>query len=330
MKPTKPAAVKLKRRTHVIDIKKSTAKPTSNEASTSVMDDSAMIEYAGVPGASKECQDAVIRLIQFGDRITRARILTYEREHCLLLTINVGDLVAVKSGFASGYGGEGPRRFSYVLQILDSHGAEIEEYDVSEDLLQRVERSALTRADLVMLDESHPRRPNRWHEYVSEEHEDKARNGTLWQDEFPSLIPFAMIDSRIMDLALSFWDDPDKNLLTGYRRLEDLVRERTGLTQHGSKLFSQAFAPTGPLGWKDADQGEQAGAMQLFVGAYLAHRNPRAHRELSLHRARPLAEFLLLNHLFHLEADAVQMSHNTRDDNSDSKEPEGNLAQATH
>lgn len=329
MKRTKPAAVKPKRRAYAVDIMKSTAEPTVNAAPTSALDDSAMIEYAGVTGASKECQDAVIRLIQFGDRIIRARILTCEREHCLLLTVNVGDLVAVKSGFASGYGGEGPRRFSYVLQILDSHGAEIEEYDVSEKLLQRVERSALTRADLAMLVKSRPRRPNRWHDYVSEDHEDKARKGTLWQDEFPSLVPFGMIDSRIMDLALSFWDDPDKNLLTGYRRLEDLVRERTGLTQHGSKLFSQAFAPTGPLGWQDADQGEQAGRMQLFVGTYLAHRNPRAHRELSLDRARPLAEFLLLNHLFHLEAEAVQMSHSTCDDNLDSKEPEGNLAQAT-
>ena len=328
MKRTKLTEVKSKRRSRTVDNSKVAATPGVGDAPNSSIDDSAMLEYAGVPGASKECQDAVIRLIQFGDRITRARILTYQREHCLLLTVNVGDLVAVKSGFASGYGGEGPRRFSYVLQILDSHGAEIEEYDVSEELLQRVERSALTRADLTMLDESRPRRPNRWHDYVSEDHEDKARQGTLWRDEFPSLVPFAIIDSRIMDLALSFWDDPDNRLLTGYRRLEDLVRDRTGLTQHGSKLFSQAFAPIGPLGWKDADQGEQAGRMQLFVGTYLAHRNPRAHRELSLDRDRPLTEFLLLNHLFHLEADAVQASHNVRDDNS--KESEGNLVQATH
>jgi hypothetical protein len=112
MKRTKPTEVKSKRRSRTVDSSKVAAMPGVRDAPNSSIDDSAMIEYAGVPGASKECQDAVIRLIQFGDRITRARILTYEREHCLLLTVNVGDLVAVKSGFASGYGGEGPRSFS--------------------------------------------------------------------------------------------------------------------------------------------------------------------------------------------------------------------------
>jgi hypothetical protein len=90
-------------------------------------DKPAAIEYAGIAGISKDCQDAVLRFIQFGDRITHSRILSSSRDHCLLLTINLGDVVAVKSGFASGYGGEGPRRFSYVLQVLESHGADIDE-----------------------------------------------------------------------------------------------------------------------------------------------------------------------------------------------------------
>jgi hypothetical protein len=282
-----------------------TATPKSPDATKSAVDDAAMIEYAGVPGASQECQDAVVRLIQFGDRITRARILTCGRDHCFMLTVNVGDLVAVKSGFASGYGGEGPRRFSYVLQVLDSHGVEIEEYDVTEDLLERVDKSALTIADLERLDISRPRRPTRWHDYVSVDHEEKAMQGTLWRDEFPTLVPFAIIDSRIIDLALSFWDAPGDKLLTGYRRLEDLVRERTGLAQHGSKLFSQAFAPNGSLTWKQMDDGERVGRMNLFVGTYMAHRNPRAHREISVDSEQLLAEFLLLNHLYRLERDAV-------------------------
>jgi len=66
------------------------------------------IEYVGVAGISKECQDAVLRLIQFGTRITHVRILSAKRRHCLLLTLEGGDQVAVKSGFATGYRGEGP------------------------------------------------------------------------------------------------------------------------------------------------------------------------------------------------------------------------------
>lgn len=272
----------------------------------------AAIEYAGVAGASKECQDAVLRLLQWGDRITRARILSCGGDHCLLLTVNVGDLVAVKSGFSSGYGGEGPHRFSYVLQVLDSHNTEIEEFDTAHDLLDRIDQSALTKADLEMLDAARPRHPSRWRGYILEDHLDRAVNGTLWRYEFPPIIPLALIDSRIIDLALSFWGGPDDRLMLGYRRLEDLVRERTGLTQHGAKLFSQAFSPNeGKLTWKDTDDSELVGRMSLFTGTYIAHRNPRAHKELNADCESALAEFLLLNQLYRLERYAVLRTPNS-------------------
>src|SRR6266567_6139911 len=87
------------------------------------------IEYVGLPGITGECKAAVMRLIQFGDRITRARILTHSHHHCLLLSVNCDDIVAVKSGFGSGYMGEGSHGFSFVLALLKAHGAEIEEHD---------------------------------------------------------------------------------------------------------------------------------------------------------------------------------------------------------
>jgi hypothetical protein len=275
--------------------------------------DLAAIEYVGLSGISKECQDAVLRFVQFGNRITRAVVLScsgnYEsKRHCFLLTLEGTDLVAVKSGFASGYGGEGPRRFSYVLQVLDSHGAEIEEYNVPREFVHRLDSSALTRIDLDMLGNSRPRQASQWHDYVRHDHFEDARKGMLWQKEFPPVIPFALIDSRIFDLALSFWGSPDNSLLLGYRRLEDIVRERTGLKQHhGSRLFSQAFNPRdGTLTWKDLDEGERAGRMQLFIGTYSAHRNPRAHVELGSYAEELLREFLLLNHLYRLEKDSLQ------------------------
>ncbi len=263
------------------------------------------IEYVGLSGISKECQDAVLRLLQFGDRITNVRILSSSNEHCLLLTINGGDRVAVKSGFASGYSGEGPSTFSYVLQILHAHGAKIEEHVVAPDVIERVDSSSLTAADLNALDAAKPVRPNRWYQYIFEDHWDQARNGTLWQ-KFPLTIPFAVIDSRIIDLALSFWDGPDNKLLTGYRRLEDIVRERTAIDEHGTKLFSQAFAANGgKLAWKELSGGEHAGRTTLFTGAYLAYRNRRAHRESKDEAEHLLMEFLLLNHLYRLEKEST-------------------------
>lgn len=270
-------------------------------------DQPAGIEYVGVSGSSKDCQDAVLRFIQFGTPITYVRILSSNSRHCLLLTREGGDQVAVKSGFATGYAGEGPRRFSYVLQILDSHGAEIIEHDVPRSLLDKIDHSALTRSDLKRVKKMRHVLPSRWYDYISERDFERARKGTLWREEFPPVIPFALIDSRIMDLALDFWNGPDNGLLVAYRRLEDIVRERTAIKHYGAKLFSQAFNPgDGALTWEHVDDGERAGRMQLFVGTYGAHRNRRAHKELQTHSGELLAEFLLLNHLYCLERDAVE------------------------
>ncbi len=85
-------------------------------------DDLAGIQYAGEPGDTNECVDAVVRLVQCNSHVSRARILTSERNHCLLLTVCPGDAIAIKSGFGSGYGGEGPAGFSQALSLLRRTG----------------------------------------------------------------------------------------------------------------------------------------------------------------------------------------------------------------
>jgi uncharacterized protein (TIGR02391 family) len=222
----------------------------------------------------------------------------------LLLAIDDLDLVAVKSGFSSGYSGEGPRTLSYVLEVLRALQVEIDEYDVTEDVLHRIDASALTQEDLQWIKESQPVRPPRWYSYVWDRHEDMHKAGQLWK-EFPNTVPLSIIDTYIVDLAISFWSAPDERLLTGYRRLEDNVRERTGIPEHGAKLFSQAFlGPNAKLHWADASGAERDGRANLFAGAFMAFRNPRAHREREDDPADQLADFLLLNQLFRLEREA--------------------------
>jgi len=268
----------------------------------------AAIEYHGIAGATQDCVDAVIRLLQFGDGITRTRILSCSSEHCLLLTVTVGDLIAIKSGFASGYRGEGPRGFSLVLELLRVHGSEIKECEVPSDLIERLDSSALTVADVEYINAAKPVRPSRLTDYVLQEDAERALKGTLWAD-FPPVIPFAVIDNRIIDLALSFWESPDDRLLKGYRRLEDLVRKRTGVNERGAKLFSQAFGGITPLlSWRNITDGERTGRINLFTGAYMAHRNPRAHQELKGYPDGLLTEFLVLNHLYRLERDSEEGS----------------------
>jgi hypothetical protein len=261
------------------------------------------IQYVGEAGISVECKDGVMRFLQFGDRISRAWILTHDNFHCLLLTINDRETVAVKSGFSSGYPGEGPRTFSFVLTLLRFHGAELDEYDVSADILERLDLSALTTADIEGIDNARPIRPIRWPDYISEA--DRAKPDDLWRD-FPLAMPLAIIDTRISDLAMTFSDRPDETLLSGYRRLEDIVRKRTGSKEHGTKLFHQVFfTEPANLRWDGINSGEQKGRASLFTAAYMAHRNPRAHRELKQHKENLLSEFLLLNHLYILEREAA-------------------------
>lgn len=244
-----------------------------------------------------------MKLLQFGDRVSHARILSCNPDHCLLLTINHGDFVAIRSGFGSGYSGAGSRSFSQALQMLEFHGADIEEVTVDQELLNRLDASSLTEFDIDKIANARPRRPSRWHDYIFEDH--WTGKHRVW-DEFPRIIPFALVDSRLADLVVGFWDSPDEKLLTGYRRLEDLVRKRTNSDQHGQRLFADAFiGPDSSLYWPDHSDSERTGRGQLFVAAYMAYRNPRAHRELRDDANQHLTEFLLLNHLFLLEAGAV-------------------------
>ena len=88
------------------------------------------IQYMGEPSSTQDCKDAILRLLQYGDRITRAIILSNANKHGFLLTVNVGDQVGIKSGFGSGYLGEAPREFSYILELLRVHGSEIHEFEI--------------------------------------------------------------------------------------------------------------------------------------------------------------------------------------------------------
>lgn len=273
--------------------------------------ESAGIQYLGRKGISISCKHAVMQVLQCGAPIDRVRVLSSSEMHCLLFTVNNTELLAVKTGFSSGYGGEGPRTFSYVLALLQRHEVEMEEYVVSPELLERVDASALTRSDVREIENLQPVRPVRWGDYIANVHWAAAEEMTLWKTFLP-VIPYRIIDPRIMDLALSFWNDPDAKLMTAFRRLEGIVRKRTGLEEYGASLFSQAFVnKNAKLGWEGVDSSEQKGRGLLFANVYMAHRNPRAHHEADHNHTELLSELLLLNHLYQLEANARLVEDDT-------------------
>jgi hypothetical protein len=264
------------------------------------------IQYYGEAGITQECLDAVLRLIQYDDHILKVKILTSPNKHCLLITVKTHDLIAIKSGFSSGYVGEGPRKFSYLLQLLEAHNIDIDEYEVKEKLLNRLDNSGLTDADIKKINSIKPVRPVHFYDYIDHNHFVDMKEGVLWQS-FRPVIPFAIIDKRIIDLAISFWKNPDGNLMDGYRRFEDRIRGRIEEKEHGVKLFQRAFLGSESiLYWKDIENGEQVARANLIISAYSAYRNPRAHKEINNRSAEYLSEFLLLNHLFRLESEAIK------------------------
>lgn len=262
------------------------------------------IQYVGLPGISEACVQAIQRMLQYNDYIVSAKVLTCNHDHCLLLVLDEYDKVAVKSGFASGYSGEGPRALARALQLLLDHGVDIEEVEVERAVLDRLDASGLTELDLETIDAAKTVRPLRIYDYIYDNIAAVRSLGMHWR-KFPAVLPYSIIDQRIADLALRFFEEPNDTLLKGFRRLEDTVRQRAESQEHGAKLFSQAFQGDGAkLTWQGLQPSELVGRVNLFTGAYMAHRNPRAHREMREDMSALLSEFLLLNHLFKLEANA--------------------------
>ena len=274
----------------------------------------AAIEYHGCSGDTASCLKAISRLIQFGHRIHTAHLLSNiesklgSGQHCYLFNIDYGNRIAVKSGFSSGYSGQGPSGLSKSLQMLIRHHVEIEEYEVDEDFIYRLDQSCLLISDLDSFESMRPVRPKRYYDYILLEGGDKIFDNNKIQSLFPEVVPYSVLDHRIIDLAIKFVDEPDQTLMTAYRRMEDVIRKRSNFADSsGSKLFSSAFQGNDSvLHWPEIPEAEAKGRVALFTGAYMAYRNRRAHKETEDDLKSTLREFLLINHLFILESEAKE------------------------
>ncbi len=196
----------------------------------------------------------------------------------------------------------------FLLDILEKDQGHYLQYQVSEDFLYRIDHSCLTFKDIEEIENAQPVRPWRWQDYIYDQHglSSPTRTSTL-RSEFPFVIPHAIVDHRLKDLSLELPNQPDNTILLGFRRLEDILRQRLKVDEHGIKLFNDAFlGEQSILYWKDIQIAEQKGRAQLFVGAFMGYRNRRAHREILSNPSEAIHEFLLLNHLYMLENTAIK------------------------
>lgn len=263
------------------------------------------IQYVGISGGTTSCKEAVLRLIQSNTSVNHVWILSNNNTHALLLNIGVGDLIAVKSGFGSGYRGGGATAFSFLLALINKLEIRVSEVAVNKEFLSRLDTSSLTKKDLELIVNSESSQAVNWADYVLVEHTDLRLNETLNQKITP-ILPLGLIEPRLLDLAVKFRKSPAEQIFRVYRRLEDVIRKRTGLEEHSTKLFSKSFlGKESVLYWPEIGKAEQIGRAKLFIGTYMTFRNPKAHREQNQTLSEQISEFLLLNRLFHLEAESV-------------------------
>lgn len=265
------------------------------------------ISYVGIDGMTQSCLDALRHLVQCSTLITHARLVSHGSRHGFLIQAD-DEWTVIRPGFASGYPGTGPAGLAEALLLFEHLGVDVDEVDVDEKIMRRVTEGRLSHRDLEGIRNAHPVRPPRLYDYIQSHKRPHARPAELYRN-FPVVMPYAIIDERLLDLALKFRRDPDNILLTAFRRLEDTVRVRSGVDEHGAKLFSRAFGGSNaPLKWNDVGhENEIAQRVNVFVGAYGAFRNPRAHSASSRDDEATglLGQFLLVNLLFTLERDAI-------------------------
>ena len=265
------------------------------------------IQYLGESGITQTCKNAVIQLIHADEKIQDVKILTFEeaysKSHALLLTLDYDIQVVIKDGFASGYNGEGTKGYAFVLNLLRKYTNNINEYIISKSVFGRISSSSLTVKDLEYINSIESVRPARWYDSIHAYSGPELNNFS----EFPLIIPMALLDTRLIELALDFNENPDNAIMSAYRKLESIVRERTRLEHESStKLFAKAFqGDDSILCWENLDSGESKGRASLFASVFMAYRNNRAHQEPRHNLSDDIREFMLINQLFVLESKAI-------------------------
>lgn len=263
------------------------------------------IDYLGEAGITETCLHSIYNLIQTHSDLNTALLLTNDQSHAFLLKDLTENYYIIRSGFTSGYPGEGPKGLAKALTILRKHQIDTEEVIIPAKLFNKLNKSSLTDQDIDFIFQQKIIRPIRLHDYIYPFESDFNQASNL-KRYFPLELPYLIIDERIFDLALLFKQDPDSALSKAYKRLEDIVRLRTNLNEHSTKLFAQVFqGDNALLTWNVPDSAEIKGRVNLFTGTYMAFRNARAHREKDENLLHQYREFLLINELYLLEQEAI-------------------------
>ena len=252
------------------------------------------VQHMGRAGDSMACLLAVDTIVNSQNPPRKASVVTHvtdrrngQRQHLLLFwDWNALELAVVHSGFASGYGGEGPRTFSEALCMLSDRKIPTNEIYVDEPVFEAIEHRRLTTrlieflrsADAGSMDEP-------WYA-IWARHQDEMETQTFWQKRHQPKPDFDFLDPELAERCRTLYA---ANVQAAIReaylvveeRLRNLIRDPDDSEDilTGDKLLVKALHPeTGKLTDKSLPRSEREGLFLMSKGAYQFVRNPRAHR----------------------------------------------------
>ena len=268
------------------------------------------VQYMGIPGISEQCLLAVDTIVNSQRLPERASLVTHKElprsskaEHLFLFWgWNHVPLTVVHSGFASGYGGEGPRTFSMALCMIRDKAVPINELRVHKGLFNAIEERRPTQ---VMLDQLRVQGEpmEQWiGVYVWEEHEQMVQDRTFWPMWHRPNLAFDFLDPELAERCQSLF--PAKveaavreAFLVVEARLRDVMEAsiEEGEAPTGMALISEALRPNGGILTDESlPPSEREGLHHLFRGAFQYVRNPRAHRFVDEKDPQRAIEFVYL------------------------------------
>lgn len=262
------------------------------------------IQYLGTP-YTQDCLEAICFILQTQTYIEKALLLSCDHKHAYLIKSHRNTYI-IRSGFTSGYQGEGPKGLASSLQLFLKHNIKVEEVYISKKIMKKVNQASLSDNQLENILKIEYIRPLQIHEYIYAIYntlEYQVKNDRY----YPTELPYHLIDSRILDLALKFNDDPNRSIFNAFIRLENIVQKRVNSDKHSSALFEYAFCTENPpLICKTGDKKASQATGRLFPNIYKAFRNEHAHNEVSKPLKTLIREFLLINELYLLESEAIK------------------------
>jgi hypothetical protein len=267
------------------------------------MSDILNICYLGNSGITQSCFESFIILLQ-SYKINKATIITKIenkiKHHAIVLNIN-SNYYVIKDGFVSGekYCGEGSNKFSCVIYLLHNFNIDIYEILIDDNFMNRLITSNLTNDDLKVIKKANYCKYN---EYIKLSDE---LNNKIIKIYSPYTIPLKIIDPRIFDLYYEFKNDIDNALTKGFKRLEEIIKQRINNTNDQDIInYTKINKYIEKFKWNDKNDNENENIRHLFNNTFSIYRNNRAHKEINDNEDN-IFEFLLLNKLFLLEKEAI-------------------------